>query len=1064
MMKTALYTILFLLFPLGMSAQGGLRQQVAKKQTVTAGNGEKETPVRKPTTAAPKPKNEPDTVYCITTKKQHGWFMPLDVVTKEQGRKNGGYLMFTRKNALGHWTKFEKFDSYGNRSSAGFRPYILSDDDPQGDKNWIQRVKTGCICEIIADPQGENVVQERVYDKDMNLVYSFSHTPIGKRKYIGTYKDIYGLPAEMRRDSTFTYGTLVVITEDKWGNDSTIEYVDAKGVPKNNSNGVGIQFYIHDKNGRVIRQGSANHNGEYVIDNWGNCGTESVYDDKTGLPKTTINMDNHWKPIPLPNLREEAGWLAGTTKRLYKYDNDRRQIEERFVTIENKPDTNIYGAHCIKFKYDAFGNRTELAGYDKNGNLAPISVSGEAREIVKYDKKGRLTYAEFYDKNNKLNSTDGYLSRRKDVYGEDDLLEEEVYWAITDGVEDTCYYFKRTNNCYYERYYDGSYEIDSLDEKGRKILTVDYHADGTPLFNKDEGFHRKEVRYIDCGKQTTEIIKLFDENHALCGDNPYQSSVYDSLTHQKRIINYDALGKIKDIFVQQWDEGFHWPIDQSDANEFGTICRAGGCSAVRHYNAKVLYTQKKSFASLVGRDEFDEPDYIRSIWKDGDGLLYYYMNFRKGKTIYYDENNQEIRDFDELLDKLPKAMSIEITDSSAYSYGIKDNDIILRYGKSYQIVDSTDYVQFIGDWSIAQMLEAGNEKQILVSRVNMDTKSYDVVSLVLPKGNPSQLGFIAHPITRTQKQRTRQQEAIRAYCKECKEKGAPCLWEQNDDTSPLTKTVVIAFPEMFRAYRQYPYPKAVIDPSLILSYKVPTLSKEWLLGQDVDVFKDAFFSRNSTQVTPTLKLCYTKDWEYVEETDFSDKTIWCRFIDYKVSESTYKELETLLKKAAKSATKTDARPLYKSSQLQGKWQTEFKQDNVAGVFELTLSKNGSSDVVLNAKMEGEIEEGLFMKMPFVVTVKNAKWGLDASILSLNFSEAVTDCSISKIELDGLEGEEKEAKVNELQTLFEQNKDELIKNADFSELLGASEFIIQELSGKELKVSDGSDIRIFVKMK
>jgi hypothetical protein len=892
--KFFIFSIILALLPVSLNAQ--LRKQVAKKeastpvvrnnyQTKTVPDKHKET--------------SPDTVYCISTKKQHGWFMPLDVVTKEQGRKYGGYLMFTRKNALGHWTKFEKFDSYGNRSTVGFRPYILSDDDPQGDKNWIQRVQTGCICEIIADPQGENVVQERVYDKDMNLVYSFSHTPIGKRKYIGTYKDVYGLPAEMRIDSTFTYGTLVVITEDKWGNDSTIEYVDAKGVPKNNSNGAGMQIYVYDKNGRVIRQGSANHKGEFIIDNWGNCGGENIYDEKTGLPKATINMDNHWKPIPLPNLRKEAGWEAGTTKRLYKYDNDRRQIEERFVTIENKPDTNIYGAHCIKFKYDAFGNQTELAAYDINGHLAPLSVSRGAREIFKYDKKGRITYAEFYDKNNKLNSTEGSISRGKEVYGEDDLLEEQVIWAIKDGVEDTCYYFKRTKNSGYERYNDGSYEIDSLDEKGRLIMTAYYNADGSPKYDSQESYHRKQTEYIDNGALTWQITKYYDVNGELCGKYPFNKSLVDSLNFTELTYLFDSQERLIGAYMNEKDSNFYYPLSQIDINKYGIICRAGGNAM--HYKAKVLYTQKGEFATFVGRDEFDEPDYICTL----DPIIFYYGVFRSGKglSISYDENNKPISDFSDFRNECPKAMSIEVTDSSAYDLGLKDNDIILRYGDSYQIEDSLNYHDFVGAWSLAQCLEAPREKQLLLFRINPETKEYGIVSLTLPKGNPSQLGFIAHPTFKTQKQRARMRESITDYCKQCADNSTTCLWNTHMAPSDKDKTIVVAFPEMYRANRYKPYPLQVTDPSIILAYNVPAIGKCWTFGQNADSLKNiTSFRKNSQTVHPFDMYCL-KNGNSFEKNNFTDILIGIDIFDYKVSKSQYEYLEKQYKLAAKQIRK-----------------------------------------------------------------------------------------------------------------------------------------------------------------
>ena len=748
------YILPFILFPTLCWSQS-LRSQVAKKETISNDKVKASSQI---TSQNLKLNIESDTIYCLNTKKQHGWFLPQDIVSLENGKKYGSYVMFTRKNAFGHWTKIETFDSYGNRKSLGMLPYILSNDDPRGDQNWIKKVKTGCICEIIADPLGESVVQERVYDKDMNLVYSFSHTPIGDRKYIGTYKDLYGLHAEMRIDSTFTFGTLVVITEDIWGNDSTIEYVDAKGVPKENSNGVGMQFYIYNKDGRVIRQGSANHNGEYVIDNWGNCGTESEYDKNSGLEMASINMDNNWKPIPLANLRSEAGWHAGVTKRLYKYDEYRRLLEQKFVTIENKPDTNIYGTHRIVYTYDDFGNRTSYTGYDVDGKLAPYEKSGEAKEIIEYDTKGRAKYYEFYDKDNKLFSTNGYLSRVKNIYGNDDKLDEQVYWLIENGKEDTCYYYKRTPYSYYYRYNDGSYKIDSLDTKGRYMLTAYYNEDGSPMFNDNNEYHRETTEYSDNGTQTRYTENRFDANMDACGQYPTSTYLVDSISHTEKRWFYDIRGNLCESYILKWDDYFNRPLAEYDMNVFGNICRAGGTASVRHYIAEVevASTQKLQFSTFVGKDEFNEPDYICS-----PNIIYYYQRLSKaGGSKFYDVDNNEIIDFVKFRNDCSKAMSIEVTDSFAYHLGLQDNDIILCYGDSYQINDSLNYWDFVGAWSVSQCVEAPKEKNLLVFRINPITKDYGVVSLKLPKGNPSQLGFIAHPTFKTQKQITRINESI----------------------------------------------------------------------------------------------------------------------------------------------------------------------------------------------------------------------------------------------------------------------------------------------------------------
>lgn len=1054
-MKKILLYILLLFLPQVISAQS-IRGQVAQKAKVVI---PKSLPLIKTKKASKPIKAEIDTIYCLSTKRQHGWIDGLDIVSKEDAKHNFRYFMLTNRNSDGHWTKMQVLNGYGNYvEGQGESPYILSikngETDVNANRDWVRRLKTVCQYEFIEDPIMGTFVQERAYDKNMTLVYTFSRMRIGNNKYLGTYKDSYGLPAEMRVDSAYTYGTLAVITEDIWGNDSIVEFVDSKGIPKNNNDGVGMEVQVGDKYGHIIKQMSCDHDGNLVIDNWGHCGAENTYDMKTHRKKTQMTMDNHWQPMPTPFLREDDG-IRGCVKIEYFYDKFGRDTAINVITPQDEPTVNVYGTHRFVRKYDNYGNRIISAGYDLKGNLSPLDGSGVALCKTEYDDLGRDTFGENFDKDRNPLSTLDRISRYKCVYGDDGLLDEQVYWAIKDGEEDTCYYYKRTINSYYERYNDGSFKIDSIDKKGRYIMTAYYNADGSPKYDNENNYHREQIQYIDNGPLTWEITKHFDVDGELYGKYPFNKSLVDSLNFTRLTYLFDSNERLIGAYLNEKDSDFYYPLSQVDVNKYGNICRAGGNA--RHYRAKVLYTQKGEFASFVGRDEFDEPDYI---WTD-DGTIFYYGIFRKGNSISYDENNNPIRDYSEFRNRCPKAMSIEVIDSTAYKLGLKDNDIILCYGDSYQINDSLDYLSFIGEWSVAQILEATKEKNILVFRIDSQKKC-DILSLNMPKGNPSELGFIAHPIFRTQKQRMRLWKSIEAYRNKCIKNNEQCLWREKENISLTAKKIIVAFPEMYMPYRQYPYPQKIKDPSILLSYQIPDFNKRWTLGDNSKILWSILNFRRNLSNSPKISLHYLKKGFNLEQQEFTENTIWCRFFDYEISETTYKDLELLVKDIEPRMNTN--RPHVKSNQLKGKWQTVVIQNNLTAILELTLSKDGSYNINVTAKMEGEIKDSVFLKLPFVVTVNNGKWGVNASILSLNYSKAISDCSISKIEIEGLEGEEKETKINEIQTLFEQNKSELISNVEISKLLGSSELIIQDVGKTELKVTDGTNIITFKKIK
>ena len=230
-MKKFCIIIFIALFSIAGSAQNIRNRQNIRNNPSKSANIRKDLsspkPKKVPETSASK-QSEPDTVYALRAIKKYGWYIPHGVLTKEQASHNYATCVFTRKNKEGNWTKVEMIDSYGNYVSGFASPYILpnGDNDNGANEDWKNKIKESCIVEFISDPTGKEVVQERVYNKNHKLLYAFSRTPIGEvnglRQFVGTYKDFYGLPAEMRETPGYTYGTLVKITEDEWEHDHII--------------------------------------------------------------------------------------------------------------------------------------------------------------------------------------------------------------------------------------------------------------------------------------------------------------------------------------------------------------------------------------------------------------------------------------------------------------------------------------------------------------------------------------------------------------------------------------------------------------------------------------------------------------------------------------------------------------------------------------------------------------------------------------------------------------------------------------------------------------------------
>lgn len=884
-MKKIIFNLFLLLLPQVITAQG-LREQVAQKVKVVT---PKPQPLVKTKKVSKPIKEETDTIYCLSTKRQHGWIDGLDIVSKEDAKHNFRYFMLTNRNAGGHWTKMEVLNGYGHYvEGQGESPYILSirngDTDVNANKDWVKRLKTVCQYEYIEDPIMGTFVQERAYDKNRTLVYTFSRMNIGNNKYLGTYKDAYGFPAEMRVDSAYTYGTLAVITEDIWGNDSIIEFVDPKGKPKDNNDGVGMEVLVGDKYGHILKQMSCDHDGNLVIDNWGNCGVEHTYDMKTHRKMTQMTMDINWQPMPTPFLREDDG-IRGCVKVKYFYDKYGRDTAIYVITPQGEPAVNDYGTHRFVREYDNYGNRLLSVGYDLKGNLSPLDGSGVALYKMEYDDLGRDISGELLDKDRNPLSNPDRLSRYKCVYGNDGLFDEKVFWIIKDGVEDTCYYYKRTNSSYYERWGDGTYMIDSLDAKGRKILTAYYNADGKPMVDTSEGYHCKRTVYSSEEGSETTFIYYFDSELNTVGA---WIGITDSLTARQTVFGNNQ------SYIMQYDDSLKTLIADYDCNSFGKICRAGGVNGnCRLYRIDINRSQKGNSNFFTARDEFGEPDYMVA---DNDVIYYYAKTSKEGYVIPFDEHSNPIESYSTFKNKCHKAISVEVTDSTAYKLGLLDNDVILKYGSYIMLTDTLSYRQFLTDWTLKSILDAKKEKDMVVFRVNPETREYGLHIIENLMGTPSEIGFIPHVRYLTTRQYDRILKTVESHEATAK-KSVISLNEMNKHKKENAyKDIVISFPEAFVNTRNMSYMTTVKDPALLLGVKT-SKGDAYLYGQNPAKYSAVLNSFNKGE--DKIEYVLATNMEGVKSDTLEEKFAGANWLSVQISSSDYKKFRKLAEEVEK---------------------------------------------------------------------------------------------------------------------------------------------------------------------
>lgn len=894
-----------------------------------------------------------DTIYCTQTKKQYGWLLPMDTISKEVASHRRVSYRFTHRYPSGHWGKMEAVDAWGNYAPGYISPYIVKLSSVASDSavndGWVEKLGTSCVYEFIADPTGKRVVQERAYDKDGNIVYIFSRVPVDEKQYIGSYKDSYGLPAEMRKDSLFTYGTLVRLTEDRWGNDSIIEYIDAKGKRKLNSDGAAMEVYICDQYGHLLKQQSRDMNGNLIIDNWGNCGIEYEWDSKHHIA-SAIYMDDRWQSMRMPNKRSDVGDGYNVMKTVYKYDCYGRQTEQAFFTDKDEPDCNAYGVHRTTYEFDDKGYQKSVTNYDLKG--APVNgFTGKAFTECEYNSLGRLVKASFLDKDRKPCLNNDYLSKIVNKYDDEGNIVWEEKYAGINGQH--VLWSRKDKKMQYQRWNDGTYNIDSLDSRGRLISSTYYDQMGNLDRNMNYAIYK--CKYVDYPHGFVETKSYYDaENqlHNLNAGYAVRIERKDTLSdHIRSLVRlYDEQLRLIEMFIHISDsDGIL--REQVDVNDFGKVCRAGSSFSTRYYRAQTGYScNGGSFSTLIGRDEFGEPDYIVS-----PGGIFYYRKLSVTDTdLDLDENSKVITDQEDFKNRCPKVMTIEVIDSLAYQLGLCDNDVILTDGSYAVDVFGLDSVfistdKFFHDWTIHSVIDGDAARNMVVFRVDPETLKYRLVRIENLKGSPSELGYITHVRYLTQKQLRRIQNCVR----ENLESQEPLLQRADLTGEDYTgdHSVILACNEMYRNERRYPYGEQVMDPSIALAVCMKDGNMMWRMEDlSVDVFEKILQTRKMKFAKlPVQHFYLTRNGRDIVDLINTEKDVNTRWSQVFVSDKVYQKIYLLSQRAvSKMMREMKGAPQLKRKDLIGNWEFRSAGSKNISSVHVSLSKDG--------KMDGSIEQ------------------------------------------------------------------------------------------------------------
>lgn len=842
-----------------------------------------------------KPVQRPTHILCTLLKKQHGWYDAVDRIDSLEAPHYDFYYRLSEPNASGHWTRIECFTGSGRYRTGKMESYLMRvyalKTDTTLNAEWARRANNICRRQMIADPTGNEVMQERVFDPKDSLIYVYSRTRISANQYIGAYRDALGLPAEMHKEASFmltdssaqrtpfTYGTIVMLTEDHWGNDSIVQLLDAKGRPKLDSDSAFMQIYTFDSLGRRTRQQAADENGHLINDNWGTCGTQYTYDNRHKRVQT-INMDSTWSPVRMPYGRRVQGSSVGTICKKYVYDDYGREVEKSFWTYpEMLPDTNSYGAHVQYTIYDEQGRLVESYGRNREGRMHPSEDSYFHIRHINYDARGRKTETLWLDSLRQPVPAPNIYRETWEYDSKGTLVHHATYRRLPDGSDEPVSEDIITPQQRYTRYANGSTTFDTLDSEGRLLQRAHFDRSGRPVLRTTDlgTFAWRDYSYTPgtIGGQRS-MLKIYSQFGA--DGQPIGTREEPSVSATQQVWQ-DNEGHFTKLRLQAIPAGGLYRRDISSyedllnphmtsatsLDDFGNACRTGGALfyELRFYKANVIYTPRMEEATWVAIDEFGDRDYIATL-NDGADC---YQRLTRHSYVYFDDHDREIKNMPAFRDSCYKALSIEVVDSSiAHPLGLRSGDIIQVWG-DFAVDGSQKEEALRSQWSLASVNEASRPKQVRVLRVGHAGEYYVHHELTLPAGTPRELGILVHRLYRTDTQQRREQqlalspaeyEQALAGSYDPQQHTAACLAayrnllssKQQTSTLPATReeasTCILPtlFLDLFRSNRGYGYGHDVIDPSVIIAAAGDSTS--WHVGEPVETLLQLKEEQNVT--------------------------------------------------------------------------------------------------------------------------------------------------------------------------------------------------------------------------
>lgn len=857
---------------------------------------------------------------------RHGWFEGIGCVTPEQARHMECYYEFSDKDSDGHWHRVRALDAYGRINSGTylFQRAFTNLDWDKATWQWDDVPKTTVdIRTSKGDADGD--VRYAYYDANGTLQCYGHLRKLSERSYLLHYTDEANDTIPLYRHKVSADCEAIYVRTDENGYNAYLKFFSRHGGLALNTDSAFAVRRTYDKHGNRLTDRSLGITNQPIFDTSGNNGWEATYDAR-GNELSSTNMDTDWQPMKMPETANSSSRYVCMHRVYDKYDrlikqyytdqhdtpmadgdglaaitytyNDRGLVTERKLYGLHDIPFEDYGYFFVKTEYDKNGYKKSKHFYNADGMLSPRMY----HFAYEHDAKGHETLYECLDETGKLQNNRDEVARKIVSYDEKGDVYQEDHWKLDSIGNLVLSYYRHENADSLVIFNGDSRHIYLKDSNGNKCEDYQTNLDGDTIPTGHSQIYYRDVyhRIVEPHRTTYFRARYDKDNRVIYNKNWDWSESYhyiDSLSLTKQVKEYDAdhnvvwneIGKFSDFGDPTLSEFYN-------LNDFDVPAWRKNDDYVIYKRLRTRTPEDNKLSMFSFFNEWDEPAYTVKNNKSAYHMIY--VNDMRNDA--YDVNGLVCRDIDSLFNALPKAISIEVTDSIAYKAGIRDNDIIIKYGEWQHVLDWTKNLN--NRFFLETILQANSRKDMVVLRRDETTNQLRVVHIPLPAARLSDLGI--NPILRclTKKENQRITSAYESYLASdsCIMSATPADRTGNNWAmiyAPEKKGHSALYSDMkirspFIALIQDFYPEAEADSTIvpltpanqwIIDEETWTNRFEYLYNKDFKK-KIMYFTDNLITVNKTDSLLTIED---VEE------SVYRRYIN--VSDSIYAKLIELRK-------------------------------------------------------------------------------------------------------------------------------------------------------------------------